>query len=562
MATRRQVSGSPMGVGQDNPLRTGGFNTRREPMASQASQPRTLTPKEEFEEMLARGELTRREPGVPSPTTPTEGPPTHQRPVLGGAAIDLFRGAGAGLASTVFHGGDLIRRAIGMERVIGTPEVQKFITPPDTKAGRIGFGAEQLAEFLTPLGVSSTLVKAIPAASRAQKAWKVARQVGNPTTARISDRLARVGATSVGEGVEFGAKSAIQTGDTEDVVTAALTGGLSPVATSAVIAGGRIATRVFPEKLYSQVFRSANKDWTKAYTQAAKEQKVDPLLAREVLDRGIWGSPKNMAVYTMKKLIEWESKMEPLLQGKTLKLPKHEGYIKLLDDLGETFGSTFSKVGVEATRLATILRRSRGGQIYAPDALALKRLIDGQRSSAAFHKSTTLSPRQDEYKEAADLVRTLLHKKFPTVSEALTEERVMIRAFNELVRGAVARDNQKLLGLTDYMLGGGGMASGYGMSGIGLAAGVRGFQQPFTLTALGQGLSRLNVLGSEQGTRLGGKAAAGALASGQNRWFGLRPDIPLMPSHDQTGTQGPAQMSQEELDALVESGKFTPRLRK
>ena len=134
----------------------------------------------------------------------------------------------------------------------------------------------------------------------------------------------------------------------------------------------------------------------------------------------------------------------------------------------------------------------------------------------------------------------------------------MIQGFNQLVRDAVARDRQKLLGMTDYLLGGGGVASGYGLSGIGLAAGVRGFQQPFTLTSLGQGLNRLNALGSEQGTRLGGKAAAGALASSQNRWEGLRPE----PSPDQTGTQGPAQMSQEELDALVESGEFTPRLRR
>ena len=554
MATRRQVSGSPVGVGQGDSLRTGGFNTRREPMASQ---PRTLT-KEEIAEMLARGELTLEEPSPAPSQTPTEGPPTHQRPVLGGAAIDLFRGAGAGLASTVFHGGDLIRRATGMERIIDKPDVQELITPPDTKAGRIGFGAEQMAEFLTPLGVSSTLVKAIPAASRAQKAWKVARQVGNTTTARISDRLARVGARSVGEGVEFGAKSAIQTGGTEDVVTAALTGGLSPVATSAVIAGGRIATRALPEKLYSQVFRSAAKDFSKAFKQAAQGQKVDPKLAREVLDRGLWGSPKNMAVYTWKKVLEWEKKLLPALRGETIKLPNKDAYIELLDTVGETFGSKFNKTGREAVRLVARMKKLPGNEISATDALALKRLIDSQRSTAAFYKSNKLGPRQEEYKEAADVVRRILHRQFPKASEALTEERVMIQAFNELVRGAVARDNQKLLGLTDYMLGGGGMASGYGLSGIGLAAGVRGFQQPFTLTGLGQGLSRLNVLGSEQGTRLGGKAAAGALASGQNRWGGFRPDIPLMPSHDQTGIQ----MSKEEVDAYQTSGELPPRLRR
>ena len=66
-------------------------------------------------------------------------------------AADLAEGVKAGAASTVFHGGDLIRRGLGMERVIEQPEVQNLITPPSTGAGKTGFFLEQGAEFAVPL---------------------------------------------------------------------------------------------------------------------------------------------------------------------------------------------------------------------------------------------------------------------------------------------------------------------------------------------------------------------------------------------------------------------------
>lgn len=91
-------------------------------------------------------------------------PATEKRPpppvILAGAGQalgDLARGAGAGLASTVFQGGDIIRRGLGMERVIDRPEVQELMTAPDSMAGTIGKYGEQALEFAVPL---SKLTKA------------------------------------------------------------------------------------------------------------------------------------------------------------------------------------------------------------------------------------------------------------------------------------------------------------------------------------------------------------------------------------------------------------------
>lgn len=75
------------------------------------------------------------------------------------AAADLAEGVKAGAASTVYHGGDLIRRATGMDRIIDDPEVQNVITPPQTGAGRTGFLLEQGGEFAVPLTRLSKITK-------------------------------------------------------------------------------------------------------------------------------------------------------------------------------------------------------------------------------------------------------------------------------------------------------------------------------------------------------------------------------------------------------------------
>ena len=122
------------------------------------------------------------------------------------AGIGFAKGAARGVASTVFHGGDLIRKGLGMERVINRPEVQQGLTPKGT-AETIGKGVEQVGEFFLP----------IPGLGKI----KVAQGAG---------RLARAGAAAVRGAVDTGVKTAVQTGDVSEAGKAAVAGG--------VIAGG------------------------------------------------------------------------------------------------------------------------------------------------------------------------------------------------------------------------------------------------------------------------------------------------------------------------------------
>lgn len=67
-------------------------------------------------------------------------------------AVDLAEGAASGAASTVFQGGDLLRRfSTGYERVIDKPEVKQAMKAPESFMGGAGKFLEQTAELAVPL---------------------------------------------------------------------------------------------------------------------------------------------------------------------------------------------------------------------------------------------------------------------------------------------------------------------------------------------------------------------------------------------------------------------------
>lgn len=164
-------------------------------------------------------------------------------------AIDAAKGIGAGLASTVFHGGDLIRRGLGMERVINRPEVQAAMTPPASIAGQLGKGAEQIGEFFLPSGEIGAAAKAL---SIAKPASTIAK-------------LANVGIRAGLEGASAAGISTLQTGSPAEgaqtgLITAGTTAALTPIAKLLKPLGEKIETAlVKPSKAdYADGFNTGN----------------------------------------------------------------------------------------------------------------------------------------------------------------------------------------------------------------------------------------------------------------------------------------------------------------
>jgi len=113
-------------------------------------------------------------------------------------AVDFGEGATSGLASTIFHGGDLIRRGLGMNRVINDPEVQQAMHAPDSTAGHAGKIAEQAAEYLAP---GEGWEKA--GATLAEKVLPNAVSRIAPAMGRIASQAATTGAINTAQGGDF-----------------------------------------------------------------------------------------------------------------------------------------------------------------------------------------------------------------------------------------------------------------------------------------------------------------------------------------------------------------------
>jgi hypothetical protein len=149
--------------------------------------------------------------------------------------VDLAEGAASGLASTVFRGGDAIRRLFGMERVIDRPEVKQSMAAPETTPGKAGKFIEQAAEFAIPGGA-----------------------ISNAT--RGAALLVRMGAQALGAG----SVAALQSG-ADPGATAA--GAVAGAAGPAIGAGLQSAAGRFTPRLYQSALKPT---WSMAKKEGAQ----------------------------------------------------------------------------------------------------------------------------------------------------------------------------------------------------------------------------------------------------------------------------------------------------
>jgi hypothetical protein len=133
---------------------------------------------------------------------------------------DTSEGFGKGLAKSIYHGGDIVRRAAGAPRIINNPDVQAAMTPT-SPAQAVGMGAEQAAEYLAPAGLEEATGKAMGAAG----AKALAKVPGGASVAKVLGK-------SIANAAGAGAVAGVQTGgDPEAMRNAALAAG----GTSAVL---------------------------------------------------------------------------------------------------------------------------------------------------------------------------------------------------------------------------------------------------------------------------------------------------------------------------------------
>lgn len=293
-------------------------------------------------------------------------------------------------------------------------------------------------------------------------------------------------------GAQFGAAHAMSQGkDTDDIVKEAITSSLLaaplPAIGAAFSAVGK-GIKGLPERFYSQIFKATKDDLELQLRTTAAGRQINPTLAKEMVDRGIVGSSEGMAVYSLQKVNQTEAAIQRLLpRVADVPIPiNRKQTIAVLGTIRDGYKEMLmSEKQAEATKLINSLKTPL--RTITPEAaLNLRRFIDEARNQSSFKLHPTLSLKQGAYKAMADDLRKELRNKIPEFASLIKEESIFLNAFEALLNTAVKQRNVRLINLTDVLLGGGGLATGFPGAGFGAMAGVRLFQAPPILTRLGQ----------------------------------------------------------------------------
>ena len=306
----------------------------------------------------------------------------------------------------------------------------------------------------------------------------------------------------------------------QEFVSPLVSGALATVGTKATELVLSPVIRIFqkwlPKKLYSQVFKDSYDDFVneiktevqnglqkndpakfssyikQGILHVGKEGQVqvNPILSQEALDRSLKGSPSYMLKQTYLKQLDLESKVRDAVGPDTmLTIDNKKGYVNALNLFVKHFKRTSFGTNPErlsnAQALLAKLKDSPKGQIDTGTALWLRRYLDSMRNARSFMSDTNLTPMQEGLKGLTNNLRGNLAKQVPGIEDLMNEYRFNIQAFDTLAELAIKRNNAKIINLTDILVGGGGMASGFPGTGIGAAFAMRAFQTPFALTNLG-----------------------------------------------------------------------------
>ena len=451
----------------------------------------------------------------------TQQPQTQMDTLFGSKTLSNFaEQVGGGALSTISGlsklGGQILSplaKVLGVSQTGEQNLTQKIKDISEQYKGTPGYTIEQLAEFLTPVGIEK---KGLSWLSKA-----------------------------ILQGTEFAEKTAIQTGgELPETITSGILGTTFPVAGKLSEAVGltRFVTKTLPERFYNTYFKTALDDFTKYVKTGGLERlrtdnpemfsylrdigvvrksilkngkvEINPTLAQEAIEKGMGTSNtgrslENMAEYSYMKQYELEGQAQKIARtiGKVIQLTNNEAksYIDLLQNLQNEFkklpgASSFmreqiNKIGQIRNRIIESIdiaseKGSKMLKLDASTALTLRRELDILRNSSSFITNPKLGSLQGLYKNASEKMRAKI-AQIPELAQVMDDYRFYIESGDSLVRELATRTKGRILGLQDAILGGQSMAGGFPAQGVGLATAARIIQLPAVLTMIARGLYNL-----------------------------------------------------------------------
>lgn len=352
------------------------------------------------------------------PAAAAQQQPQSYAEMIGEFGSDALQGLGAGVLSTIFHGGDLIRRATGQQRIIDTPDVRSSITPPASLAGQLGYGGEKVAEFFVPGGAVG----------------KAAKLVEGATTGLRGAQALNIGARAALEGAAAGGVAGVQTGGDPQAMkdaalqTGAITAGLGTAA--AAVPGVTKGLERWAESQYGKVLNPTKEK----FKYKAQEEVVPELVKRGVLG----GTLEGMKSKFTSRAQEWGQKLDDayaaLPKGSAVEL---QPVLSAMDDMIKpmytqtsrgvvTKGPLADKAIEDMEKLKKVLTDHHEvnpvtGALEIPvDRIReLRQHFDEVASKAgAFHGKTLAEANvASSYEHAGNAIRAELAKPFPDIAK-------------------------------------------------------------------------------------------------------------------------------------------------
>lgn len=128
------------------------------------------------------------------------------------------------------------------------------------------------------------------------------------------------------------------------------------------------------------------------------------------------------------------------------------------------------------------------------DVIQLRRTFDNVRHSSGFQQAAYAGsmPKgaEADFRGLSDHLRKKL-AEHPATEQNLKDYTHWLTVKDHIIPQMHTVEGKKLVGFSDYLLGGGGTISGYGVGGFGTMGAIRGFQMPMFLTGMGQFMNKL-----------------------------------------------------------------------
>ncbi len=400
----------------------------------------------------------------------------QSQPGIGGIG-GLFVGAAKGAASTLNNLSGLGQKALQKITGMDTPvsSLDPRLTTPNSTTQKIGFGAEQIAEFFIPAGAISKGAKLVEGASAISKLPKAAQGIS------------KLAGKAVLEGAGAAGVTAAQGGNKSDVKTAVVLGGAFSVAAK----GLQKIIQKIPETSWSAILK-------RTPTEAAKK----PNLPGQAVKTGLTGLTRQSIANKAGTAIQSiEVTLDDLLSAskKTINPIKVAGY---LEDLRDAYKAIPGEDGA-VELIEGIQRKIAFSKNLTPlEANKMKRDIYGLISKSYGRGMLEVPAKTEAQKLVAAGLKREIEKIIPE-AKTLNEKQAVYIQIKKALDKTIARTEGKGIagtgiGLTDVLIGGlgtgAGALAGSPLVGLGLVAAKKTAESPIVLSATAKLLNYFNQL--------------------------------------------------------------------